>query len=182
MSSHAGKTQENKSQAVSALDSQMHSGGESTFQLVDNRPKAVAQRKLQELANNNPPVSQLRAIKEMVNNSPQAKQSAQLPQKISNHFAHSDKNIALNNFNIIQKVDDDHSTIGPNPALWTNAEREEVKMNMYSRLATAKARALAIAKAYAQTNGAPADIQNIVLADFEITQRGNTGNNRIPVE
>ena len=62
MNTHADKTQENKSQAVSTMDSQMQSGGESTFQFVDNRPEAIAQRKLQEMANN----------------SPQARQTAQL--------------------------------------------------------------------------------------------------------
>jgi hypothetical protein len=78
MNTHADQTQENKSQAVSAVDSQMQSGGESTFQFVDNRPEAIAQRKLQEMVNNSPQVSQLRNFQDMANNSPQAKQAAQL--------------------------------------------------------------------------------------------------------
>jgi len=65
MHSHADKTQENKNQSVSAVDSQRQSGGESTFQFVDNRPEAVAQRKVQEMANNSPQVSQLKAFQEM---------------------------------------------------------------------------------------------------------------------
>ena len=52
MNTHADKTQENKSQSVSNVESQMQSGGESTFKFVDNRPEAIAQRKLQEMANN----------------------------------------------------------------------------------------------------------------------------------
>lgn len=62
MNTHAGKTQENKIQSASAANSQKQSGGEPTFQFVDNRPETIAQRKLQEMANN----------------SPQAKQAAQL--------------------------------------------------------------------------------------------------------
>ncbi len=54
MSTHSQKTAENKNQSVSAAGAQMQSGVESTFQFVDNRPEAVAQRKLQEMANNSP--------------------------------------------------------------------------------------------------------------------------------
>jgi hypothetical protein len=78
MNTHADKTQENKSQSVSAVDSQMQSVSESTFQFVDNRPEAVAQRNLQEIANNSPRVMQLKALQDMANISPQAKQAAQL--------------------------------------------------------------------------------------------------------
>jgi hypothetical protein len=67
MNTHADKTQENKSRSVSATGSQMQSGGKSTFQFVDNRPEAIAQRKLQEMANNSPQVSQLRAFQKMLN-------------------------------------------------------------------------------------------------------------------
>jgi hypothetical protein len=44
------------------------SSGESTFQFVDNRPEAIAQRKLQEMANNSPRMAQLKAFQEMANN------------------------------------------------------------------------------------------------------------------
>jgi hypothetical protein len=85
MNTHADKTQENKSQSVAANSSQMQGGGESTFQFVDNRPEAVAQRKLQEMANNSPQVSQLMAFQDMANNSPQAKQAAQLQAMADNN-------------------------------------------------------------------------------------------------
>lgn len=71
MNTHAEKAQENKSQSVFAADSQMQSGIETTFQFEDNRPEAVMQRKLQEMANN----------------SPQAKQAAQLQAIADNHSA-----------------------------------------------------------------------------------------------
>ena len=71
MNTHADKTQETKSQSVANEISQKQSGEESTFQFVDNRPEAVMQRKLQEMANN----------------SPQAKQTAQLQSIADNHSA-----------------------------------------------------------------------------------------------
>ena len=55
-------TKENKRLSPPNKISRKQSGSKSTFQFVDNRPEAIAQRKLQEMANN----------------SPEAKQSAQL--------------------------------------------------------------------------------------------------------
>jgi hypothetical protein len=78
MNTHADKSQEHKSQSVSNTESQMQRGGEATFQFVDNRPEAVAQRKLQEMANNSARVIQLKAFQYMANNSQQSKQVAQL--------------------------------------------------------------------------------------------------------
>lgn len=66
MNTHVDKTQENKSQSISALSSEVQNSGESTFQFVDNRPETIAQRKLQEMANNSPKVSQLRAFQKMM--------------------------------------------------------------------------------------------------------------------
>lgn len=68
MSTHADKTQENKSQAVSAVDSRIHNSSESTFQFVDNRPEGVAQRTLQELANNSPQAKQAAQLQAMTDN------------------------------------------------------------------------------------------------------------------
>ncbi|MEP5340728.1 MAG: DUF4157 domain-containing protein [Algibacter sp.] len=68
MNTHADKTQENKSQSVASLVSQKQSMSESTFQFVDNRPEAVAQRKLQEMANNSPQVKQAAQLQAMVDN------------------------------------------------------------------------------------------------------------------
>ncbi|MBK6265094.1 DUF4157 domain-containing protein [Marivirga sp. S37H4] len=65
MNTHADKIQENKSQPVSASVSQMQGSSESTFQFVDNRPEAIAQRKLQEVADNSPQTMQLRALQAM---------------------------------------------------------------------------------------------------------------------
>jgi len=77
MNTHADKTQENKSQSVANAVSQKQSSAESTFQFVDNRPEAIAQRKLQEMANN----------------SPQAKQADQLQAMVDNYTAQQKDNI-----------------------------------------------------------------------------------------
>lgn len=68
MNTHADKTQENKSQAVANRLPKLQSPGESTFQLIDNRLEAIAQRKLQEAINNNPHVQQLKGIQNMADN------------------------------------------------------------------------------------------------------------------
>jgi hypothetical protein len=93
MNTHADKTEKNKSQTVITETSQLQSGGKSTFQFINNRSDAVAQRKLQEMANNSPQVSQLRAFQEMANNSPQAKQLAQLQKMANNHSAQHEQPI-----------------------------------------------------------------------------------------
>jgi hypothetical protein len=93
MNTHADKTEKNKSQTVTAETSQLQSGGKSTFQFVDNRPEAIAQRKLQEMANNSPQVSQLKAFQDMANNSPQAKQMTQLQAMADNYTAQQQQTI-----------------------------------------------------------------------------------------
>ena len=107
MNTHADKTQENKSQSVLSDHSQMQSGGESTFQFVDNRPEAVAQRKLQEMANNSPRAMQLKAFQEMANNSPEAKQAAQLQAMAKEYSAHQQPLIQKSHplTEVAQKVD-----------------------------------------------------------------------------
>lgn len=52
MNTHTDKTPENKSQAIAENLPKQQCYGESTFQFVDNRPEAFAQRKMQEAINN----------------------------------------------------------------------------------------------------------------------------------
>ena len=68
MDTHADKTPENKSQSVANAVSQKQSGGESTFQFVDNRPEADAQRELQEMAGESSQVKRMAQLKAMANN------------------------------------------------------------------------------------------------------------------
>jgi hypothetical protein len=68
MNTHADKKQENKNQSVASAVSQKQSGGKSTFQFVDNRPEAVAQRKLEKMANNSPQARQAEQLQAMADN------------------------------------------------------------------------------------------------------------------
>lgn len=65
MNTHADKTSENKSLAVANSLPKQQTNGESAFQFVDNKPEAIAQRKLREAINNSPRVQQLKAYQTM---------------------------------------------------------------------------------------------------------------------
>lgn len=67
MSEYSNKSQINKSAAVTGPVSQQRKNG-SAFQFVDNRPEAIAQRKMQNVINNSPPVQQLKAYQETADN------------------------------------------------------------------------------------------------------------------
>lgn len=68
MNTHADKKQANKNQSAANAVSQKKNGAESTFQFLDNRPEAVAHRKLQEMANNCPQEKQAAQLQTMVDN------------------------------------------------------------------------------------------------------------------
>jgi len=85
MNTYADNKKENKTQAVANSLPKQQSSGESTFKFVDNRPEAIAQRKLQEAINNSPRVQQLKAYQEMANNSPLVKQ-LRAYQAMANNF------------------------------------------------------------------------------------------------
>lgn len=61
MNTHADKTQENKSRSVEKVVPQRQGDGSYIFQLVDNRPEAIVQRKLQDIADYNRVTTQIRA-------------------------------------------------------------------------------------------------------------------------
>jgi hypothetical protein len=67
MSEYSNKSQINKSAAVTGPVSQQRKNG-SAFQFVDNRPEAIAQRKMQDVINNSAPVQQLKAYQETADN------------------------------------------------------------------------------------------------------------------
>ena len=73
MNTNADKNQENQTQTV-AKEVPKQTDGEFTVEFEDNRPEAVAQRKLQEMVDNSPQAKKLRAHQEMMANSPQARQ------------------------------------------------------------------------------------------------------------
>ncbi len=87
MKTQTDKIQKEKSQSSSHGKFMSLSRGKSTFQFVDNRPEAIVQRKLQEIANNSPHAIQLRAFRDMDSNSPQANKIAQLQTMVNNQSA-----------------------------------------------------------------------------------------------
>lgn len=112
MNTHADKTQENKSQSVANGISQKQSSDKSTFQFVDNRPEAIAQRKLQEMANNSPQAKQATQLQEMASNSSQQKeinlfQNSEVAQ-LRSHYHYTDKN--------------GHDGITANKTIWPSTE------------------------------------------------------------
>ncbi|QNK63920.1 DUF4157 domain-containing protein [Pedobacter sp. PAMC26386] len=76
MNTYADKPKENKSQSIANGVSQNQSG-ETTFQFIDNRPEAIAQRKLQKLANNSLQVQKAAQLQIMANNYSSKQQSIQ---------------------------------------------------------------------------------------------------------
>jgi hypothetical protein len=81
LNTHAENEQENKNQSVVAKTSQVQRGKKCTFQFADNRPRVVAQKKLQEMAYNSPQVSQLRAFQDIALQQSQSRQTSQLKTK-----------------------------------------------------------------------------------------------------
>lgn len=67
MNTYTDKKQNDKNQSVKNRKSQEYSA-ESTFQFVDNRPEAIAQRKLQDSINVNPETGQTTRLFAGVNN------------------------------------------------------------------------------------------------------------------
>lgn len=67
MSIHADKSTENTNKSVANGSHKLPGNGESVFQPEDNRPVAIAQRKLRETINNSPQVKQLLAYQAMAN-------------------------------------------------------------------------------------------------------------------
>ena len=78
MSTYADQTEENKSESVASAVSQRQTSDEPTFEFMDSRPEAVAQRKLQHIADGSSQVSQLKSFQELADNSFPAKEVAQL--------------------------------------------------------------------------------------------------------
>ena len=70
MSEHAAKIQESKDQSAEAEGLEKGMSGGSRPQFIDNRPEAVAQRKIQQAANQHPRTLQLKSYQESANNRP----------------------------------------------------------------------------------------------------------------
>ncbi|MDC3285101.1 hypothetical protein OAU94_01515 [Flavobacteriaceae bacterium] len=127
MNTHADKTQENKSQSVANTVSQKQSNGKSTFQFVDNRPDAVAQLKLQEVANNSPQVKQLKALQNLANSNQENSQVTQL-KSIS-----SEMPIQMINWPWSKKKKEQEPLLGSGPSAMEKAKPKVVKGKRFAR-------------------------------------------------
>lgn len=78
MNTYDDKWQEKKSQSVANADFQKRNDSTSTYQFVDNRPEAVAQRKSQEMANNSQQAKKMVQLQSIVNNNASQQQPIQL--------------------------------------------------------------------------------------------------------
>ncbi|MEX2565437.1 MAG: hypothetical protein WD431_05810 [Cyclobacteriaceae bacterium] len=99
MNTHSDKTQRNKSQSNANGGSRKQHSGEATFQFMNNRPEAIAQRKLHELANNSLRAMQLSTFQDMANNSPKAKQAVQF-QRLADNYSDPPKQFLQKKKNI----------------------------------------------------------------------------------
>jgi hypothetical protein len=96
MNTPANETQENKSQTAANPVAQNQSTGEQTFQLADNRPEAIVQRKLHEMANNS--WQQKRAVQlHAIANSHRSQQDVPLQKKAASGSATRANNTGLPN-------------------------------------------------------------------------------------
>jgi len=68
MDTHSHKTQKNKKQAAANNPSLQQGIRDSSFQFIDNRPEAVAQRKLQRVMHTSQKMLQLSALQQMASN------------------------------------------------------------------------------------------------------------------
>ncbi len=65
MHTHIENNRKNKIQVAANVGSQKQDGSEAAFQFVDERPEAVAQRKLQEAMDKSHRVKQFKRLQEM---------------------------------------------------------------------------------------------------------------------
>lgn len=118
MQTHSNGSQEHKNESSAAAGPQTQGDGESTFQFIDNRPEAIAQRKLQEIANNSSQATQLQAIAD--NYSSQQQHSIQT--KENNEVQRSEHGSANINQQAVQRViDKDNNTALTNLTELNNA-------------------------------------------------------------
>jgi hypothetical protein len=74
MNTHANKTQENKTRSAADNLSKHEGNSEQALQFIDERPEAVAQRKLPEAINHSPRALQLRSYQQMADNASRTRQ------------------------------------------------------------------------------------------------------------
>ena len=92
---YLNKNQENKSQSIAKSVSRKKKSAMPSFQFTDNRPNAITQLKLQEMANNSPQVKQAAQLQSIANNYPihlqllnlKKENNSGLPDKLNTNIA-----------------------------------------------------------------------------------------------
>lgn len=93
MATYAHETLENKSKSVSNRNSEAQNNGKSTFQFADNRPEAVTQKKMQQIANTNLYVSKHRSFQNASLHRPKNNQVSQLQEIVHNQTSQKEQPI-----------------------------------------------------------------------------------------
>lgn len=120
MNTHTDKNHENKDHSIAIEVNRMKNVNKSSFQLVDNRPETIVQRKLQQIANNNPQVEQLKAFQEVANSSAQAENSNETVPRVLGQINGKCKNTIKNGIIQRQKKLKEKPELPPQPE-WKNA-------------------------------------------------------------
>jgi hypothetical protein len=76
MNTHGDKTQSQQRQSMAKQAAEKHRGDESTLQFVSNRPDAIAQRQLREVANKSRRAQELMTFQERAADNPRATHAA----------------------------------------------------------------------------------------------------------
>lgn len=145
MNTYANKAFEDKNNVVENASPKLQGANESSVQFSDNRPEAIAQRKIREIADNSVQVKELAHYGKMADNSTIIKQSAQL------------KAMAAGS-NVVQRVIDpatfarlDHSVVVANPVPYARLTRDVDGVVCAARRATLPATGFEVAASTAPT-------------------------------
>lgn len=150
MITHADKSQDNKNQSVSAAESLKKSSSESALQFVDNRPEALAQRKMQEMADHRPEAAAQLKMQELANNSTPVIQRVTVRKNKINDLSTLDRELRLvpgiqnmqantlapTDFNPTASATEIDSAIkGCNTFVYDNYDFDDVKNDIQTELA-----------------------------------------------
>ena len=114
MTTHTDKSKQNRNRSVARQRPEKQNDSKSALQYLNNRPEAIAQSKLQELANRSAQAKQLMAAQNMANNSPRAAQLVQMQAMTGEYSAEpiqqqgmEEEELLQGKFDPVQKMDDE---------------------------------------------------------------------------
>jgi hypothetical protein len=106
MNIHAEKTTEAKSNAAANNMALQQDTEQETFQLKDDRPATIAQRKVQQAISNGEQVKQLKEVKSLANNSPRVQELRAVQSLADDSFVNATQFKELNTEELIRKQAD----------------------------------------------------------------------------